>query len=116
MIMTVYNLLKPLNLPVKFLQRPDFGGNSIAISYHFFNETDMQYGDGEPNKNGGSLQVDVFSQGGDYTQTVNDIKTILTTKGFLFSYSNDDIENLGNSEQIYHKIIRFNYIESEVEK
>lgn len=115
MIMVVYNALKPLNIPVAFLKRPQFGTNKMAISYHFFNESNANYGDGKANKQGGALQVDVFSKT-DYISTVNEIKTLLGSANFMFSSGYDDIEKLSDSEQIYHKVLIFNYVESEVIK
>ncbi|HHX11715.1 MAG TPA: hypothetical protein GX731_02755 [Clostridiales bacterium] len=114
MIMTVYSLLKPLDMPIKFLERPDFGQNKMCVSYHFFNQGDMEFGDGNPTKKGGSLQVDVYSKKVDYTSIVSDIKNILSNANFMLFDKRDDLENLSNSEQIYHKILIFNYVESEV--
>lgn len=114
MIITVYNLLKNLDTPVKFLERPGFGLTKMCISYHFFNQGNTQYGDGKPIKKGGSLQVDVFSKKIDYTSIVGEIEDILSSANFRLFDKKDDIENLSNSEQIYHKILIFNYSESEV--
>ena len=114
MIMTVYNLLKPLNAPIKFLERPDFGQNKMCISYHFFNQGNTEYGDGKPTEKGGALQIDVFSKKVDYTNIINDIENILSNANFMLFDKRDDLENLSNSEQIYHKILIFNYVESEV--
>lgn len=114
MIVTVYNLLKPLDIPIKFLQRPSFGKDGLAISYHFFNEGNLVYGDGKPIKSGGALQIDIFSKLTDYTSTVKVVKEALSSANFKYANGSDDIENLSNSEQIYHKVLIFNYVENGV--
>lgn len=116
MIMTVYNALKPLNLPIMFLERPNFGSDKIVISYHFFNEGNLMYGDGKPNRSGGALQVDVFSKKVDYSSTVREVKALLVGANFMYSTGYDDIEKLSETEQLYHKVLIFNYVESEVRK
>lgn len=115
MIMTVYNILKPLNLPIEFLKRPQFDTSKTVISYHFFNESDDNFGDGKANEEVGALQVDIFSKT-DYTSTVKEVKSLLSSANFMYSNGYDNIENLSSSEQIYHKVLIFNYVESEVIK
>lgn len=115
MIMTVYNILKPLNLPIEFLKRPQFDTSKTVISYHFFNESDDNFGDGKANEEAGALQVDIFSKI-DYTSTVREVKEALSSANFMYFSGHDDIESLSNSEQIYHKILIFNYVESEVKQ
>ena len=113
MINVVYNILEQLNLPIKWQLRPPFDKSQIVISYHFFNEGDMLFGDGSSAEEGGTLQVDIFSKT-DYTGAVKEVKKLLKGAGFLFASSNDDMEELDNNTMIYHKILIFNYIESEV--
>lgn len=113
MIDTVYNVLKQLNLPVKWQLRPYFDKSQIVISYHFFNEGDLLHGDGEGIEEGGALQIDIFSKI-NYTSTVKEVKKLLKCAGFLFEDAKDDTEQLDENTIIYHKILIFNYIESEV--
>lgn len=113
MIDTVYNLLLPLGVPVKWNKAPDIKNVPSVISYHFFNEDDILHGDGKGVSEGGSLQVDVFSKT-NYTNIVNFIKVALTAAGFLFAGSNDTTENLDSNTMIYHKVMIFNYAERKV--
>ncbi len=110
MIDTVYNLLLPLGVPVKWNKAPDIKNIPTAISYHFFNEGNVLHGDGKGKAKGGSLQVDVFSKT-DYTNIVNSVEATLTEAGFLFAGSNDTTENLDNNTMLYHKVMIFNYLE-----
>lgn len=111
----VYNVLKPLNLPVKWQLRPSFDKSKTVISYHFFNEGDLLHGDGEGIEEGGALQIDIFSKT-NYTSTVKEVKSLLKRAGFLFEEAKDNTEKLDENTIIYHKILIFNYIESEVLK
>ncbi len=115
MINTVYNILKPLNIPVLFLRRPKIDKtNKIGISFHFFNESYNLYGDGNGNESGGVLQIDVFSLI-DYTNVVNQIKQIMKENKFRLADSRDSDDSM-NEINYYQKILIFNYIESEVKK
>lgn len=108
------NKLESLNIPILFLKRPQFGTSQMVISYHFFNEGNAQYGDGKPNEENGTLQVDIFSKKANYTSTVSEVKTLLEGANFMYFDGDDNIDQLSPNEQIYHKILRFNYVESEV--
>jgi hypothetical protein len=109
----VYEILKPLKYPVSWQIRPKLDNkNTIVISFHFFNEGNSLFGDGKSIKQGGAVQVDVFSLV-DYTNAVNQIRQEMTKNKFRYYESYDDIEDVGN-QQIYHKVILFNYDESEV--
>lgn len=109
----VYELLKTLKYPVKWQVRPKLDkANTTVISFHFFNQTNSLYGNGEGLKQGGALQIDVFSLV-DYTKTVDKIKKLFVDNKFRFAEMYDDIEEIGNN-QAFHKVIIFNYEESEV--
>ena len=113
MINTVHNILKPLNIPTKYILRPDISGSSkIGISYHFFNESPNLYGDGEGKEEGGVLQIDIFSTA-DFTNIVNQVKTLMKANKFRLADSRDSDDSFSNV-QYYHKILIFNYSEKEV--
>lgn len=113
MINRVYEILKPLNIPIKWNKSPDFGINKTVLKYHFFGEGDALHGDGIDAEQGGSLQVDIFSKT-DYTSTVKEVKRLLKDAGFLFDNGRDTTEDLDSNTMIYHKILIFNYIEGVV--
>lgn len=116
MIELVYNILKPLNLPIEWQLRPSFDANQIVLSYHFFDESDFEYGDGDSTEDIGSLQIDIFSEV-DYSKTIKKTKKVLKEAGFLYSHANPDtLEELDQNTVLYHKVLIFNYIESEVLK
>lgn len=112
MIQRVYDILKPLNIPIQHILRPDMSGSKIGISYHFFNEGYELYADGKGTEPGGVLQIDVFSTK-DYTNIVNQAKALLEENKFRLSDMRDSDDSF-SSVQYYHKILIFNYSESEV--
>lgn len=113
MIQKVYDILKPLNIPIQYILRPDISGNSkIGISYHFFNESDNLYGDGEGMEFGGSLQIDIFSLV-DYTDVIKQVKELMKANKFRLADSWDSDDSFSNVKY-YHKILIFNYSEKEV--
>ena len=113
MINTVYNILKPLSIPIKYILRPDISGSSkTGISYHFFNESPNLYGDGEGKEEGGVLQIDIFSTI-DFTSIVNQVKDLMKANKFRLADSKDSDDSFSNV-QYYHKILIFNYSEKEV--
>lgn len=112
MIKTVGTYLKPLGYPVLWQKRPKIQ-NKPVISFHFFSEKEELKGNGRGVSDAGSLQIDIFSKS-DYTKAVKDVKIALIEKGFLFVEGSDDIESISDTEEIYHKILIFNYVESEV--
>ncbi len=116
MINTVNNLLKPLNIPVRYILRPEINStNKIGISYHFFNEGYLAYGDGKGEEFGGSLQVDVFSTV-DYSVIVKQVRETLEMNGFKHADSRDTSDSLNSNIQYYQKTMIFNYVERLVKK
>jgi len=114
MIQRVYDILKPLNVPVSFMLRPDMSKNQIGISYHFFNEGYELYGDGKGKNPGGSLQVDVFSTV-DYTNTVKQAINLLESNGFRLADKRDSEDSLSENIKYYQKVLIFNYNERMVQ-
>ncbi|WP_461614371.1 hypothetical protein [Clostridium sp. Marseille-QA1073] len=113
MINTVYEILKPLGIPIEWQTRPKIGDCGHAVSFHFFGEGGLLYGDGEEEYEGGTCQIDIFSTT-DYTQLAKQIKKLMKERGFVSSGTQPDtIEDLG-AMKLYHKILLFDYIESEV--
>lgn len=115
MIQKVDDILKPLNIPIRYILRPDISGSSkIGISYHFFNESNNLYGDGEGKKESGTVQIDIFSTI-DYSGMVKQVKSLMKANKFRFADSWDGDDSL-SSVKYYHKILIFNYMEEEVLK
>lgn len=113
MMQAVYDILQPLNIPVQYILRPDISGSTkLGISYHFFNEGNELYGDGEGIAEGGSLQIDIFSTV-DYSNVVSQIKGLMKANKFRLADSRDSDDSFNNLKY-YHKILIFNYVESEV--
>lgn len=114
MITTVYNILKPLSIPILYILRPDITNNKIGISYHFFGESYTSYGDGKGKEPGGTLQVDIFATD-DYSGIAKQVITLLESNGFRLADSRDTYDSLNTNIQYYQKTLIFNYVESEVQ-
>lgn len=113
MVSKVDGLLKTIGIPTELNFRPSFTSNvNQVISYHFFNEGALKYGDGEIKAKGGSLQVDLFvKHRTNYLNTKDSIVNVLTQNGFKLvdiDTSGEEIEGIG---KIDHIIFRFNYKE-----
>lgn len=113
MVTTVFKILKHLGYPVSWVKRPRLNDSKPVISYHFFSETPALMGDGASVQDGGKLQVDIFAKA-DYSKATADVKKALIKAKFRFEESWDDFEELDPSNTLYHKVLIFNYIESEV--
>lgn len=113
MIQKIYDILKPIGVPVQYLQRPDISTSRTGISYHFFNEGYELYADGKGKELGGALQVDIFSTV-DYSSTVKSVKELLEAARFRLADMRDGNDGFDDSMKYYQKILLFNYNEREV--
>ena len=114
MINTVYNLLIPIGIPCRWQDRPDFSSSNTVISYHFFGDGPEDFGEGEYQDESGSCQIDIFSKG-NYSNIVEQVKSRMKQGSFLFAPSpGDTIEEVDGIGKIYHKVLIFNYMKSEV--
>lgn len=118
MIQKVNEILKPLNIPTLYMFRPEINNsNKTGISYHFFNESDNLYGDGEGMEFGGSVQVDIFSllslSSLDHEKVVKKVRDLMKANKFRLADMRDSDDSM-SSVQYYHKILIFNYVEREV--
>lgn len=115
MINKVHTLLKSIGLPLDHNFRPDIDSNSnMVISYHFFDEGGLQFGDGEITEYGGSLQVDLFAKHRvDFSIAKKQVVKILTKNGFILVDIDTESENVDGIGKIDHIIFKFNYLEME---
>ena len=111
MVDRIYQLLKPLGHPCQYILRPNLD-RGVSISYHFFNRSRALRGDGKGRGFTQSVQIDVFYNR-DIGSLADDIIDIMEAAGFLFSREDDDAEIVGGV-RLYHKILVFNFLESEV--
>ena len=115
MINRTFELLKTVDVPVKWNKIPDINFCDTVIGYNFFNEANLLKGDGICAEKGGSLQVDVYSKKS-YESIVENIINLLEKNGFVYFEGRDDMENIDNYTALFHKVLIFNYIKSEVLK
>lgn len=113
-VTTVYNILKPLSVPILYILRPDITKDKIGISYHFFGESYTLYSDGIGQGIGGTLQVDIFATV-DYSSIVKQVISLLESNGLRLADSRDAYDSLSTNIQYYQKTLIFNYIEREVQ-
>lgn len=112
MIELIYEILKNI-APIKWMKTPEIKNKTTVISYHFFNAAYGLYGNGKGTQKGGTLQVDIYSKE-DYTNVTNSVITALEGVGFRATDERDSLEELDSNTPLYHKILIFNYLESEV--
>lgn len=115
MINKVYHLLKSIGIPLDYNFRPDIDSeNTMVISYHFFGEGGLQFGDGNITAYGGSLQVDLFAKHKvDFSNVKKQIVEALTKNGFVLSNIDTEDETADGVGKIDHIVFIFNYKERE---
>ena len=112
MIKKVKDILETLNLPVGYIIRPKMDSQNTVLSYHFYNYSYAYYGDGKGKDFSESLQVDIFYRR-DIGNLEKQIIDLFESHGFRFGDSDEYIEDLSGI-RLYHKVLSFNYLESEV--
>lgn len=112
MVTKVYNLLKQINVPLDYNFRPDFDNKNIILSYHFFNETGILYGDGDIVEFGGSIQIDLFvKHRTNFTSVKAQILDIMLNDNFRLANISIEAEDVDGLGKIDHLIFIFNYME-----
>ena len=105
----IIDALKPLKMPISFQK---YSGK--AKEYITFNEYSVngeEYEDDIEAMTGHYIQVDIWTKG-DYTQLVSRVKDLLIGYGFKRLNEEDLYEN---DTEIYHKGIRFYFLEEKGE-
>lgn len=100
----VKDTLAPAGVPVEFQKYS--GTASIYITFFIYNEQGEDWAENEETATGYSIQVDIWSPG-DYTALETQVKSLMKAAGFIRTSSTDMFEP---DTRIYHKAIRFNYI------
>jgi hypothetical protein len=101
----IVNALKPLKIPVSFQKYT--GKQKQYITFHEYFAGGEEYEDDIEASTGHYIQVDVWSKG-DYTEIVDKIKKLMIKQGFKRL---DEIDLYENDTEIYHKGLRFYYLE-----
>ena len=111
----VYKYLEPIGVPLDHNFRPDMDrDHTMVMSYHFFGEGGLQFGDGAITEYGGSLQVDLFVKHRvDFSHAKKRIKEVLTNKGFTLVDITTTGESVDGVGKVDHIKFTFNYIELE---
>ncbi len=116
MIDKIYDILKIFNVPLGYIQRPDFDNTGIVLCYHFYNEACELYGDGLEVETGGGLQVDIFARHDkDFRDIKKGIKKALSDMGMTGVTTTDSCENVTGVGIVNHVVLQANYIKG-VEK
>lgn len=105
LINLVGNKLEELGYPVQWQLRPE-EGTSLTYAFVWDNDTIFTT-DGKETEY--ILQVDVWAKD-DYTELVKQVISKMEEIDFFKEFATDDYEE---DTMYYHKIIRFNYLESE---
>lgn len=105
----IINTLKPINVPVNF----EFykGDETTYITFSEYLQQGEVFSDDEENATGHYIQVNVFSKK-NYSKIVDQVKKLLIEQGFIRKTEHGLYET---DTQIYHRVIRFFYMENEEE-
>jgi hypothetical protein len=101
----IINTLKPLNVPVAFLNYT--GTEKPYIRFYELDQRSALDADDEEQVSGHSIQLDIFHTG-NYNSLVESVKNLLKSVGFRRTNEQDFYETDTN---LYHKVIRFSYYE-----
>ena len=105
----IIDTLKPLKIPVVFQKYS--GKSKEYITFHEYSSNGQEYEDDLEVMTGHYIQVDIWSKG-DYTQLVSKVKDLLISCAFKRLNEEDLYEN---DTEIYHKGIRFYFLEEKGE-
>lgn len=105
----IIDTLKPLKIPVSFQKYT--GKAKEYITFHEYSVNGQEYEDDVEAMTGHYIQVDIWSKG-DYTQLVSKVKELLIKCGFKRLNEEDLYES---DTEIYHKGIRFYFLEQREE-
>lgn len=104
----IINTLKPINALVRFQSLWDSDLNPKSyVTFFEVNQQGSFYGDDEEKSTSYLIQVNVYSKT-DYTNLVEQIKSLMKKAGFTRQMETETYEN---DTKYYHKIIRFYYEE-----
>lgn len=113
MVIIVSEILKQFKIPFNYIIRPEINGRSpTVISFHFFGKAWSYYGDGKGKEFEQSLQIDVFYLR-DIKNLENEIIEKFENNRFKFTGATDTVETVSGNK-MYHKVLTFNFLESEV--
>ncbi|KOA76597.1 hypothetical protein ADU78_05795 [Clostridium botulinum] len=105
----IINTLKPIGVPAVF----EFyaGSETTYITFSEYLQQGEVFCDDEEQATGHYIQVNVFSKK-NYSKVVDQVKVLLKEKGFIRKTEHGLYEP---DTQIYHRVIRFFYVENEEE-
>lgn len=107
MISYVDTTLSSLNIPIYWQLRPQAFPSITFTTYYSGTDT---FGDGEEVATSHYIQIDVWSKN-DYTALVDQVINLLKQAGFRKQPGDSD--NFEEDTKIYHKILKFQYLEEE---
>ncbi|WP_297988286.1 hypothetical protein [uncultured Anoxybacillus sp.] len=105
----IIDTLKPLGVPVAFQTYE--GKEKTYITFFEYNQFSALNADDEEQQTAHFIQVDVWSKG-DYTSIVDEVKQRMKEAGFRRTTETELYEP---DTKIYHKVLRFSYVEEREE-
>jgi hypothetical protein len=100
----IIDVLSPIGVPVDFQKY--IGEESTYITFLLYDESGFLFADDTEQETAYYVQIDVWSKN-DYTDLVDQVKSILSNAGFAKTSAVDLYEQ---DTKIYHKAMRFVYI------
>ena len=101
----IMDTLKPLNIPVSFQKYSEKA--ETYITFHEYMTSGEGYEEDEEMLTGHYVQVDVWTKS-DYTELVGKIRSAVLSAGFKRL---NEIDLYEEDTKIYHKAMRFYYLE-----
>lgn len=102
----ILETLKPLKVPVGFQKYS--GRDETYITFHEYLQNGEEFEEDEESFTGHYIQIDVWSKS-DYSDLAAGIKTLLRAAGFSRL---DEADFYEPDTQLYHKGLKFFYLES----
>ena len=99
----IISTLAPTGVPVRWLNYS--GALTTYITFFEYNQQGDLFGDDTELNTRKSIQVDVWDKG-DYTELVNQVRTLLINSGFT---RNSETEFYEKDTGVYHKVFRLYY-------
>jgi hypothetical protein len=101
----VMDTIKPLNIPISFQKYS--GASTTYITFFEYDQRGESFADDNEIDTGHYIQLDIWSKS-DYSSIVSSVKSAMKAVGFTRLSETDLYED---DTKIYHKGIRFYYLE-----
>lgn len=101
----IIDILKPLNIPVRYVE---YSGDSDCYAiFTIYSETENNFSDDSEGSVVYDLSINLWFKSSKYIDTYKEIKRLMKANGFIFN----DVTDLGKDESYYGKNLTFTFVE-----